>query len=201
MTARGFTGPNVSIADVSGLQAALDALEANERLLASGETVLRRGDITVNSPLESGTLFVTHFRAAKSEVITKIRTGTGGSGTVGVGATHAWIGILRWDGTNYLPVTESVDDPTRWTAQFATYDTPLQATFNKVKSVDYALYMLWIGSGQVPSLPAGGGWDQDSLTAPRTNALIFSQTQPPAAPLSGAFFGPDSRRFQGVLLP
>ena len=206
MTAQGYTGSNVSIGDVSGLQAALDALAPNERLLTSGESVLRRGDINTNSPLESGsalngTMFMTHFRAARSEAITKIRTGTGGAGTVATSAVHAWIGVVGWDGTNYNPITSSVDDPTRWTAQFATYDTPLQATFNKVKGVDYAMFLLWIGTGQAPSLPAAGGWYQDSLTAPRTNALIFSQTQPPAAPLSGAFFGPDNRRFQGLMLP
>jgi hypothetical protein len=201
MTAEGYTGGNVSISDVNGLQAVLDALQPNERILTSGESVLRRGDISASFPLESGTMFVTHFRAAKTEAITKLRTGTGDGTTVGVSATHAWIGVLRWDGTNYIPVTESVDDPTRWTTQFATYDTPLQATFNKTKGVDYALYILWIGSGQVPALPGAGGWYQDSLTAPRTNGLIFSQTQPPAAPLSGAFFGSDNRRFQAVMLP
>lgn len=201
MTAEGYTGPGVAISDVSGLQAALDALQPNERILDSGETVLRRGDITASLPLQSGTLFVTHFKAAKSEAITKIQTGTADSTTVGVGATHAWIGILGWDGVNYTPITESVDDPTRWAATNATYTTPLQATFNKVKGTRYALYILWIGAGQVPALPAAGGWYQDSLKEPRTNGLLFTQTQPPAAPLSGAFFGPDNRRFQAVLLP
>lgn len=211
-------------ADVSGLVAALAgkatptdiaaALAAysppSERVLALGEAVIPRRDVSASLPLQSGTMFMTHFTGAVTQTIQKIQTGTADGTTVGVGATHAWIGICRWDGTNYIPAAVSVDDPTRWAAQNGTYDTQLYAWdhageaghegWSEVKGVDYAMFLLWIGSGQVPALPAGGGWYQDSLKAPRTNAFIFSQTQPPAAPLSGAFFGPDNRRFQGILL-
>lgn len=184
-------------------------LAANPRVVDEGEYVLDRGDVITASPSLTGTLYVTHFTAAVTETIQTIRTGTGGSGSVAVGSEHAWIGVLRWDGTNYVPEVVSVDDPTRWTAEFATYDTQLWAWdhagepgfegFDKVAGQDYAEFRLWIGSGQPPSLAAGGGWYQDSLVPPRTNGQLFNQTQPPAAPLPGAFFGPDSRRFQALL--
>jgi hypothetical protein len=199
VTANGYTGGSVSIADIAGLQANLDALA--DRSLTSGETVIRRGDIITSSLVDSGTLFVTHFQAQKSESITKFHTATGGSTAVAVGGTHAWVGVLAWDGTNYTPLVQSADTPSLWSAQFTSYDTPLTSTFAKVKGTQYAAFMLWIGSGQVPSLPAGGGWYADSLTAPRTNGVLFGQTAPPSGSLPGSFFGPDSRRFQGVMLP
>lgn len=205
----GLTGVVAGKATPADIAAAVTAIPS-ERTLVLGEAVLPRRDITGNLPLQSGTMFVTHFKGARTQTIQKVQTGTGGDGTQGVGATHCWIGVCRWDGTNYIPLASSVDDPTRWATTFGTYDTQLYAWdhageaghegFSEVQGVDYALFILWIGAGQVPSLPAGGGWYQDSLKEPRTNALLFTQTQPPAAPISGAFFGPDNRRFQGVLL-
>jgi hypothetical protein len=195
------TGHTHTASQVTDFAAAADIRIrlASPRIVDAGEYVLDRGQITASSPLESGTLFLTHFTAAATETITTLRTGTGGSGTVATSSTHAWIGILNWDGTNYTPAASSVDDPTRWTAEFATYDTPLQSSWAKTAGQRYALFLLWIGSGQPPSLAAGGGWYQDSLIEPRSNALLFSQTAPPNGSLSGAFFGPDSRRFQALM--
>lgn len=177
------------------------------RLVDAGEYVIPRRDIITESPAVSGNLYMTHFTAARTETIQTIRTGIGG--TVATSAEHAWLGIASWDGTNYTPVAASVDDPTRWTSGFQTYDTqifawdhPGEAGFEgwaKVAGQQYAFWVLWIGAGTAPNLPAGGGWYADALEAPRVNAYIGSQTQPPAAPISGAFFGPDSRRFQGLM--
>jgi hypothetical protein len=187
--------------------AALKSSIELQRVVTAGEFVLPRGEVTTELPLATGNLYVTHFRAAITENIQTIRTGVGSG--VATGAQHAWIGIMSWDGTSYTPVAASVDDPTRWASSFASYNTQVFAWnhagegayqgFNKVAGTDYALWMLWIGSGNAPNLFAGGGNYQDCLEAPRTNAYIGSQTQPPAAPISGAFFGPDSRRFQALL--
>lgn len=182
------------------------------RVVDAGEYVLPRGEIIASSPATTGNLWVTHFTAARTETIMSVQTGTGGSGTVAVDAEHAWVGVMSWDGAQYLPLAVSVDDPTRWTAEFQSYDTDLFAAtpvsgvanesspgFLKVAGRDYAFWVLWIGTGQAPSLPAGGGWYQDSTVEPRTNAWIGSQTGPPAAAYLAGWFAPDSRRFQSLL--
>jgi hypothetical protein len=196
---------NTGLSDLSADLMAM--LPVEPRLVTAGEYVIPRSDIITESPLTSGNLYVTHFTAAATEEVQSVRTGIGG--TVATGATHAWIGVASWDGSGYTPLAASVDDPTRWAASFQTYDTQLYQWdhageagfegFDKAYGQEYALWVLWIGSGTAPALPAGGGWYAESLEEPRTNAYIGSQTQPPAAPLSGAFFGPDSRRFQGLL--
>lgn len=182
------------------------------RLADEGEYVLDRGEIITASPATTGDLWVTHFTAARTETILSVATGTGGAGTVAVDAEHAWVGFLDWDGAQYTPNAVSVDDPTRWTAQFQSYEALLFAAgpggaanmsspgFRKVAGRRYAFFVLWIGSGQAPSLPAGGGWYQDSTVQPRTNAWIGSQTGPPAAAYLAEWFAPDSRRFQGLML-
>lgn len=185
---------------------------AAQRLVDAGEYVLPRGEINSQTPATTGNLWVTHFVAARTETILTVTTGTGGSGTVATSATHAYVGFLDWNGSQYLPNAVSVDDPTRWTAEFQAYDTavfaatPVSGTanlsspgFQKVKGREYAFFVLWIGGGQAPSLPAGGGWYQDSMVEPRTNAWIGSQTGPPAAPYNAEWFAPDSRRFQGLM--
>lgn len=196
-----------TVAGTPGSWLLVAAAEGASRIVDAGEYVIPRRDIITESPATSGNLYVTHFTAARSETIQTIRTGIGG--TVATSAEHAWLGIMSWDGTDYTPVAASVDDPTRWTASFQTYDTQLYAWdhpgeegfegWNKVAGQQYAFWILWIGEGTAPSLPAGGGWYADALEEPRTNAYIGSQTQPPAAPISGSFFGPDSRRFQGLM--
>lgn len=185
--------------EVDGKAGAID-LSAATLPLVVGESVLNRQDVNGQLPLETGTLFLTHFRATKTETITKIRTTTGDTPTLAVGGQHAWIGVMEWDGTNYIPRAISVDDPTRWASAFASYETPI-SDFHKIAGHDYALEILWIGSGNPPSLPARSNWYADVLTEPRLNALLFTQVAPPSSPLSGAFVGPDSRRFQGILLP
>lgn len=196
-----------TVAGTPGSWLLVAAAEGASRIVDEGEYVIPRRDIITESPATSGNLYVTHFTAARTETIQTIRTGIGG--TVATSAEHAWLGIMSWDGTDYTPVAASVDDPTRWTSTFQTYDTQLYAWdhpgeegfegWDKVAGQRYAFWILWIGEGTAPSLPAGGGWYADALEEPRVNAYIGSQTQPPAAPISGSFFGPDSRRFQGLM--
>lgn len=196
-----------TVAGTPGTWLQIAAAEGASRIVDAGEYVIPRRDIITESPATTGNLYMTHFTASRTETIQTIRTGIGG--TVATSADHAWLGIASWDGTNYTPVAASVDDPTRWTSGFQLYDTqifawdhPGEAGFegwSKIAGQSYAFWVLWIGAGTAPSLPAGGGWYADALESPRVNAYIGSQTQPPAAPISGAFFGPDSRRFQGLM--
>ena len=183
------------------------------RVCDEGEFVVDRDTITGRGQLVDGSMSVSHFTAVESELILSLRTGTGAADTIGVDALHAWIGIFEWDGTDYTPAAASVDDPTRWASADAAYDTAIfewdhpgeagHEGWQKVAGRDYALWLLWIGdsggSPVPPKLWAATAATLDSLTEPRTNGLLPAQTQPPVAPISGAFFGMDSRRFQALM--
>src|ERR1051325_5771053 len=135
---------------------------ALSRVVDDGEYVLSRGEIITSSPATTGNLWVTHFVAARTETITSVQTGTGGSGTVATSTTSSWVGFFDWDGIQYTPLAVSVDDPTRWTAEYQTYDTDVFAVngsgaanlsspgFRKVAGRRYAFWVLWIGGGQAP---------------------------------------------------
>ncbi len=194
-----------TVGGTPGTWVLIAAASGADRICDAGEYVLDRDEIIGNTPATTGNLYMTHFRGARTQTVMTLKTGTGGSGTVATSASHAWIGIMDWDGTDYTPNVISVDDPTRWTSEFASYDTPIfdAATglvqgFHEVQGQEYGMWVLWVGSGQPPALPAGVGWYQDSLEPPRKNAFFITDT-PPSVPVSGAFFGPDSRRFQAQL--
>jgi hypothetical protein len=186
-------------AQVTDLSAAVArAFEKIQRNADIGEYIIRRQDIITESPALTGNLYVTTFVGANTEARETIRMRTGG--TVAVGGEHAWIGFGTWDKTVFTPLVESADIPTLWSDDFAEYDVELLTPFNEVEDVVYGFWVLWIGSGQAPSLPAGGGWYADALVDPWTNMFMGSQTAPPSAPLLRAWFGPDSRRFQALML-
>jgi hypothetical protein len=176
------------------------AIDNQLGLLTSGEEVIPRRDVSFALTMTSGTFFLSDFVARKTEAITKIRTGVGDGTTVGVGGTHAWIAVYSYDGTNYTLVAASADTPTLWSGTYQVYETPLTTTFNKVAGQRYAVGYLWIGSGQAPSLPASQAWYADTALEPRVCSVFFSQTSLPN-PLPASFTGPDSRKYQAILLP
>lgn len=166
-----------------------------------GEFVIDRNAIGIDTaPLESGSLYMTHFVALETETIAAIRTGTGGAATTAGATTHAWAGIVAWDGTDYTPAAESGDLADAFEAEFTAYDFELTAPWTKTAGRDYAVWYLWIGTGQSPALPDAGGFYQQSTVEPRTNAYLSAQTGPPADPIAGSGFAPDSRRYQALLL-
>lgn len=186
-------------ATVAALGVRVTTIENNAQPTIGFATVMNRIEVNSTVPLSSGQLHVSHFTADRTQAITKLRTFT--AETAGVGATHAWIGVLSWDGTNYTPVVSSVDDPTRWASTYASYTTPMQTTFNMVYGQDYAIYKLWIGSGSAPVLSGSVVFYADGRAEKVLNGILNSQTQQPTAPIPGAFFGTDYRMIQTHLVP
>lgn len=178
-------------------------LSSNARangLLDVGEEIIPRKDVSFQLQMTSGTFFLSDFVARKTENITKIRTGISDASTAGVGGSHAWVAVYSFDGTNYNLVAQSADTPALWSSAFQVYETPLTTTFNKVAGVSYAIGLLWVGSGQAPSLPGSQAWYADTLLTPRVCSVFFDQTALPN-PLPAAFTGPDSRKYQAIMLP
>jgi outer membrane murein-binding lipoprotein Lpp len=208
------TATGITAAMVGDLAAAITTAmrAADPRIVDGGEYVLDRGRITLQTPATTENLWVTHFTAATGTPKLTLETKTGDVSTCATGGEHAWVGVLTWnpDTMQYLPNAASEDIPDLWSGAYTVYNTPIyqwdtvgdpdpvEGFFPAVGGT-YAAFILWIGSGDAPDLPAATGWYADSTVEPRTNAWIGSQSAPPSAPMDAAWFAPDSRMFQGLL--
>lgn len=183
------------------------AAEGADRVSALGEFALRRDDATSYLPLQDGRIFLTHFTALTTETILSVDTRTGDQGATS--AEAAWIGFLRWTGTQYALDSVSVDDPTRWTAANTTYNTLIFQTddahfgaadltrpgFNKVAGNDYVAFLLWNGSGDPPEICANRIDPDAALLTPR-KAVYIDLSAPPSSSLEAAWVAGTERRFQ-----
>lgn len=187
--------------------------QANERLATNGEYVQRRKDCNTVTPITSGSIFVSHFVALKTETILTLQTNTQGAGLVGVGGTSSWIGIMSWDGTQYLPLAVSADLATRWNTTFTEYNTAIYAPspgtglanlaspgWSKVAGTRYALWMIWNGSGTAPSLPCCSQNFADALTEPR-DAGFMALAAPPSSAIMAGWLSALGRSYQAWMRP
>lgn len=183
------------------------AAEGADRLSALGEFALRRDDAASYLPLQDGRVFLSHFTALTTETILSVDTRTGDQGATS--ADNAWIGFLRWTGTQYTLDSVSVDDPTRWTAANTTYNTLIFRTddahfgaadltrpgFSKVAGTDYVAFLLWNGSGDPPEICANRIDPDAALLTPR-KAVYIDLAAPPSSSLEAAWVAGTERRFQ-----
>lgn len=200
--------PAASSLTLGGIQ-----VQPNERLATNGEFVQRRKDVNTIGAITTGVIYLTHFTALKTETILTIQTNTQGAGQVAVGGTSSWIGIMSWDGTQYLPLAVSEDLATRWSATFTEYNTPIYAPnpvtglavtgspgWSKVAGQRYALWMIWNGSGTAPSLPSCFHNVLDALTEPR-DAGFMSLAAPPSSAIMAGWLSALGRSYQAWMRP
>jgi hypothetical protein len=129
-------------------------------ILAGGESILRRIEVTVNTiPLISGVVVFTSARVAtKTEAITTITTGTGGV-TPGT-ATVGQYGLYTVDASNNLTlVATTTNNTAMWSSN---YQSPIAgssvnvkgtfASYTKLAGVRYCVGLLWVGTGTVPQV-------------------------------------------------
>lgn len=187
---------------------AWQAWDATERASSVGEYVLRRDDASFYLPLQDGRMFMSHFRAATSQTILTVETRTGDQAATL--PDNAWIGFLKWTGTQYTLEAVSVDDPTRWTAANTTYDTQVFRTddahfgapdltrpgFIPVADTDYIFFLLWNGSGTPPEVLANQIDPASGLVTPR-KAVYIDLAAPPSSALMAEWVAGTERRFQG----
>lgn len=186
--------------------AARYAIDVRDRVHASGEFVLPRYQGGASFQMVSGRMYATHFKALTTETILSVQTTCK---QAAVGSTGAWIGYLKWTGSQYLLDSISVNDPTRWTA-LANYPTTLFQTddahfgaadltrpgFFKVKDQEYIQLTQWVGSGAGPKLMGQLVNDADSFVEPRENGYM-DLAAPPSSALMAAWLVGSPFKFQG----
>jgi hypothetical protein len=184
------------------------AYDVAERVSSLGEYMLRRDDANFHLAMQSGRVYLTHFTARVTETILSVDTHTGD--VAATSATNAWVGFMKWTGTQYTLDSVSVDDPTRWTAANTTYNTSVFQTddahfgaadltrpgFNKVAGTDYVGFFLWNGSGTPPQLNCNLLNPDSALDSPRKAAYI-DLTAPPSSALQAEWVAGMWIRFQG----
>jgi len=205
----GHTHPaDVSDAD---LVLALEALRQEQRNLVTGELVLPRGEVNAPVPMLTGKLYLTHFKAIKTETVLTAHTDCGAAA---VGAQHAWIGFMKWTGTQYTLDSVSVDDPTRWASAGSHYPTQIFQTddahfgaadltrpgFNKVAGQNYAEFRLWVGSGSAPTTWGGFRVPADSGVEPRRN-MTMDLVAPPSSSLQAEWVVGSTQQHQARMMP
>jgi hypothetical protein len=173
-----------------------------DRIVDDGEVSLDRTLPTGQIPLTTGQLLVTHWTAQVTETILTFRTSMGDTPSLATGTEHAWVGVMRYNGTVYTPEVQCVDNPDLWEVAFGDYETPLfdVATlsvpgFNKVAGVRYASWVLWVGSGDAPELAGKAVWAEEPYREPRLNGYYTTDT-PPSVNLNAEWFAPDWRLLQ-----
>lgn len=182
--------------------------QVTERLSGLGEFVVARELASFHNPLQSGRLYLSHFTALSTETILTVDTRTGDQAASGT--DNAWIGFMRWTGTQYTLDSVSVDDPTRWAVARTTYNSAVYRTddahfgaadltrpgFSKVAGTDYVFFVLWNGDGTEPELNSGlidPGW---ALVSPRS-AVYIDLSAPPSSALMAEWVAGTAERFQG----
>lgn len=166
--------------------ATVDYLSQNA--LITGEGVYDRRLCTSQSvPTSSQVVRLTYFTAQKTETITTVKIGAGGTGA---GATPSLLRIGIWTantaGALLALVGSTASDTTLLATQATVYSKALQASWAKVAGQRYAAGILVVTAATAPtvagtsSLLAGF-----SGTAPRVSGAISGQADLPASALSG----------------
>lgn len=184
------------------------AIQRIQRVVSGGELVLPRGEASAKLPMTSGRLYLSHFTGLTTQTIQSLETTTGDQGATGT--DNAWVGILRWTGTQYDLDSVSVDDPTRWANPNTAYPTPLfqcnevgladesEPGFNEIAGQEYVAWYLWVGDGDQPQLWGSQVNPATALLTPRQNAYM-ELTAPPSSSLQAGWVAGVMERFQGLL--
>lgn len=170
----------------------------------SGEPTLPRAISTTNSlSMTSGTMLLTWFYATKTETVTKVRWGTGGTAASGLTLTR--FGIYTFAGGDptadlTLAASTAADSTATWGSS-TEFDRNLQASWNKVRGTWYAFGSLFVGT--TPPSVLGNTLASGPLTdeAPRTAAQVASLSDIPSSITAASLSGTNNRQQSVLLLP
>lgn len=185
---------DATIADIAGLQSALDGKSPGDPIPAGGEYIFDRRMITTAAvaPSTSGTLRLTYFRAAVTETIGKIKLISGGT-AAGATPTLARVGVYSEAANGDLTLVAAIaSDTTLAASAGASYTRNLTAPWSKVRGQRYAVGVLFVTSAAMPTFPgipgqaAGGLIGAEMATTPRWTASLAAQTDLPASIPAGS---------------
>jgi hypothetical protein len=163
------------------------------------ETVLRSGSTTSVS-LASGSMFLAHFTARKTETTTQVRMLSGS--TPAASLTLAKIGLysIAANGDGTL-VASTASDTTLFNSGSTTYTRSWAVAYAKVAGQRYALAVLVVGTtaGQVVGISTGSSGAELAIT-PRVTGTLAAQADLPASYLAASLITSGATPY-GVILP
>jgi hypothetical protein len=188
--------------------AVLEAIERAGRVFGTTELIVPRNEASHFLRPTTGQLYIAHYTALATRTYLRLRTSTGAAAG---GTTSAWVGVLDWTGTQYIPNVVSVDDPTRWANPNASYPTQIfkanlsgaadlaDPGFDQVEGQEYGMFVLWNGSGSGPELACAAFNPDDAFLTPR-KAVYMPLAAPPSGNLQAEWVAGASPRYQALLM-
>lgn len=174
--------------------------------LNSGETALPRvlGWHDALGALGTGSMYLTFFKAAKSEAITQIKVATSGTAAAAT-PSLCRLGIYALTGTTNTLVASTVSDTALFAAANTFYTKALSATWQKQQGQVYVCALLVVTAAAAPSFT---GWQlspsnltHDLMTlAPYVSGAVTGQADLPASFDISGITGV-TRAVQFVMLP
>lgn len=134
----------------------------------------------------SGRLHLTYFTARATQVITQTLTATSTTAAAAT-PTLCRIGLYAIDGAKAgTLVASTANDTTLWSASFATYTRALTTGATVTAGQRYALGLLVVTAGALPTFYGNGATPQLGATfgvgaSPRLSGFLASQTDLPAS--------------------
>lgn len=187
-------------------QSLTDLMLADKYLLAAGgEYAMERGPLASSSALASGSMYVTYFRAKKTEPITKIAVETTGT-AAGATPTLVRMGIFSVgadDGLTAL-LAAITSDTALLSVANTKYQASLTSTFSKVRGTRYACGLLVVTGAALPTMVGWPGASAqvgtDLAVSPKVTGVVTGQTDLPSSVAAASVVG-NSRGVQFEMAP
>jgi hypothetical protein len=142
---------------------------------------------TGNTLPASKSLHLSYFTANQNLSATSVVTNAGT--TAATSATLSRIGIYSVDGSENLTLIGSIvdDHSNLWTSTFTVYTRSLSATTTITKGSRYAIGLLCVTTGALPSFPGTGnvGGNVHPFT-PRLSGVVTNQNDLPSTVTAGS---------------
>lgn len=154
--------------------------------LASGETCLPRIAFSSGAALVSGTVSLTYWTAAKTEVCNQLSAVSGGV-AAGATPTYAAMGIYLVDSAGNLALlAQCASDTTLFSVTFSTNTRALTSQLGKVAGQRYAFGLLVVSAAGMPTPVGPNGTLQLASIPPRLAGQLAGQAALPASIPAGS---------------
>lgn len=168
--------------------------------LASGECVFPRIGMGTGAVMVSGTMYLSYWTAAKTEVVNELVMN--GEGTAaGATPTYCAFGIYSVDGSGNLTLQGvTANDTTIFSTTYGSFTRVNTTPFTKVAGQRYAFASLVVSSFSMPNAAGYNGTMLLAAVAPRITGTVSGQTSIPAS-VTAANVSNSSSAYWGAVTP
>lgn len=172
--------------------------------LTSGESTIRRHDVTVSINTGTGNLRVAYFTAKKTETITQVRITTGSTAAAAT-PTLVRVGVWTTDDTGALLslVASTPNDTTLFSSITTAYTKSFSVSFSKVAGQRYAVGLLIVSGAATPNVAGcnfGGALQAaDYGAAPMLASNNGGKADLPATLAAGSITSSNSQLYAALL--